>query len=76
MVTIKAKIKEVNNDHILTPSYMVSDEEEKYLSDAFFVNFWGLDHSDVEWYKLERERDTTGESEPMNNNHIVTNQIS
>jgi hypothetical protein len=32
-----------------------------------------LDHLDVEWYKLERERDTTGESEPMNNNPIVTN---
>ena len=55
MVIVKAQIKEVNNEHILTPSYMVSNEEAQYLPDEFFVDFWGLDNSDVEWYKLERE---------------------
>ena len=55
MVTIKATIKEVGNDNILTPEYLVPDEEAKFLSDSFFIDFWGLDRDDVEWYALERE---------------------
>lgn len=59
MVTITAKIKEVGNDHILTPSYLVPDEEAKFLPDEYFIDFWGLDHPDVEWYELKRGDDNT-----------------
>lgn len=54
MITWKATIKEVGNEHLLTPTYSISNEEEKYLNEQFFIDFWGLDEDDVEWYKLER----------------------
>lgn len=54
MITWQATIKEVGNPHILTPTYSISNEEEKYLNEQFFIDFWGLDNDDVEWYKLER----------------------
>ena len=54
MITWQATIKEVGNEHLLTPTYSISNEEEKYLNEQFFIDFWGLDNDDVEWYKLER----------------------
>ena len=54
MITWKATIKEVGNEHLLTPTYSINNEEEKYLNEQFFIDFWGLDNDDVEWYKLER----------------------
>ena len=54
METWQATIKEVGNEHLLTPTYSISNEEEKYINEQFFIDFWGLDNDDVEWYKLER----------------------
>ena len=56
MVTWKATIKEVGNEHLLTPTYSICNcnDEEKYLNEQFFIDFWGLEEDDVEWYKLER----------------------
>lgn len=51
MKTWKATIKEVGNDHILHPEYMFPDGEPKTREDM--IEFWGLNNSDVEWYKLE-----------------------
>ena len=55
MIIWSAKIKEVENEHILTPTYMIGSEEGKYLNEDFFVKFWGLKDPDVEWYTLEKE---------------------
>lgn len=54
MVTWKATIKEVGNPHILTPTYLISNDEESFLDRQYFIDFWGLEEDDVEWYKLER----------------------
>ena len=63
MVTWQATIKECGNDHLLTPSYSMSDDMFGYIKDKrqreyemrkFLKEFWGLDNPDVEWYKLER----------------------
>ena len=43
----KCTIKEVGNNHLLTPE-LTGDYDEKYC-----VKFWGLNEPDVEWYKLE-----------------------
>lgn len=50
MKTWKAKIKERNNDHILTPEYSFFNCGEKTRKDM--IPFWGLDNDDVEWYEL------------------------
>ena len=42
----KAEIKEVGNDHILTPE-LHGDFDREYC-----IKFWGLEEADVEWYKL------------------------
>lgn len=55
MIKWTATIKEKGNDHILTPSYTVSDEDGRYLDKDFFINFWGLDNPDIEWYKLNKQ---------------------
>jgi len=47
----RAKIKEKDKDHILTPEYWFSDENEKTRKNI--IDFWGLENPDVEWYKLE-----------------------
>ena len=57
MVTWKATIKEKGNDNLLTPTYLISNEEEQYLNRQFFIDFWGLENDDVEWYRLERVED-------------------
>ena len=49
---IKATIKE-KSDRIVTPTYIISKEEYEKLPEDFFIKFWGLDDSDVIWYKLE-----------------------
>lgn len=63
MVIWKATIKERGNDHILTPTYSMPDDmfgyikderKRKYETRKFLIGFWGLDNSDVEWYKLEK----------------------
>lgn len=52
METWKATIKEVGSEHLLTPTYTGKNVTKKFL-----VEFWGLENSDVEWYKLERVKD-------------------
>jgi len=47
----KAKIKEKNNDHILTPEYSWFANGEKTRQEI--IEFWGLENDDVEWYELE-----------------------
>ena len=42
----EARIKEVGNDHILTPSY------SGCVDKAFLIKFWGLDAPDIEWYEI------------------------
>lgn len=63
MTTWKATIKEVGNDHLLTPTYSFSElctfgytgeQSEDELARQFLIKFWGLDKPDVEWYKLEK----------------------
>ena len=62
MGTWKATIKEKGNDHLLTPSYMmsnkfdyISDERQReYEERKFLIEFWGLDNPDIEWYVLEK----------------------
>ena len=49
MITYNATIKEVGNDHLLTPSYTCTEK----VDEKFLVGFWGLDCDDVEWYKIE-----------------------
>lgn len=51
MKTWKARIKEKNNDHILTPEYSWFDSGEKTRQEM--IEFWGLNEPDVEWYELE-----------------------
>ena len=50
MITWKAKIKERDNEHILTPTYLCDDN----VTEKDMIDFWGLDNPDVEWYKLEK----------------------
>ncbi len=58
MIHWKAEIKEKGNDHILTPEYLVpEDDMHDYIDEKFLINFWGLDHDDVEWYKLYKVKD-------------------
>ena len=63
MITWQATIKERDNDHLLTPSYSMSDDMFGHINDErlhecemrkFLRKFWGLDNPDVEWYKLEK----------------------
>lgn len=54
MVTWEATIKERGNDHLLHPTYSVSDNEATYVTNAFLVDFFGLNEPDVEWYKIEK----------------------
>ena len=63
MITWQATIKECGNDHLLTPSYSMSDDMFGHIKDErlrecemrkFLRKFWGLDNPDVEWYKLEK----------------------
>ena len=58
----KATIKEKGNEHLLTPEYHLSNQFD-YIKDEklreckirkFLRIFWGLNHPDVEWYKLEK----------------------
>lgn len=49
MKRYRAEIKEVGNDHVLTPSY-VGDADIKYLED-----FWGCHNPDVEWFRIYEE---------------------
>lgn len=54
MVTWEATIKEHGNDHLLHPTYSVSDNEAKYVTNAFLVDFFGLNEPDVEWYRIKK----------------------
>jgi len=63
MITWQATIKERGNDHLLTPTYSMSDDmfghikderQREYETRKFLIEFWGLDNPDVEWYKLEK----------------------
>ena len=63
MITWQATIKECGNDHLLTPSYSMTDDmfghinnesQREYEMRKFLKKFWGLDNSDVEWYKLKK----------------------
>ena len=45
----RCTIKEVGNDHLLTPELWGDD----YTDENACVKHWGLKESDVEWYKLE-----------------------
>lgn len=63
MITWQATIKECDNDHLLTPSYSMSDDmfghikderQREYETRKFLIKFWGLNNPDVEWYKLEK----------------------
>jgi hypothetical protein len=62
MITWQATIKENGNDHLLTPSYSMTEDMFGYIKDErqreyemrkFLIEFWGLNNPDVEWYKLE-----------------------
>ena len=55
MVTWKATIKECGMESLLTPTYSVPDDGmHDHIDENFLVDFWGLNESDVEWYKLEK----------------------
>ena len=62
METWKATIKEKGNENLLTPTYYldnmfdyITDERQReYEIRRFLVGFWGLDRTDIEWYKLEK----------------------
>lgn len=55
MITWKATIKEKNNEHILTPEYLVPDDgAHDYIDEKYLIDFWGLENDDVEWYKIEK----------------------
>lgn len=63
MITWLATIKESSNDHILTPTYSITDDmfghikdelQRDYETKRFLIDFWGLNNPDVEWYKLEK----------------------
>ena len=53
MVTFEATIKE-KGGAILHPIYMISDEEAKYLTEKFFIDFWGLNNPDVEEWSINK----------------------
>ena len=63
MITWKATIKERDNEHLLTPTYSMSNDMFGHIKDErqrdnetrkFLIDFWGLNNPDVEWYKLEK----------------------
>ena len=62
METWKATIKEKGNEHLLMPEYYFSNQfdyikderQREYEIRKFLVGFWGLNKTDVEWYKLEK----------------------
>lgn len=63
MITWQATIKERGINHLLTPSYSMSDDffccfkderQREYEMRKYLKEFWGLDNPDVEWYKLEK----------------------
>ena len=63
MITWQATIKERDNDHLLTPSYSMTDDMFGHIKSKrqrecemrkFLRKFWGLDSPDVEWYKFEK----------------------
>ena len=63
MITWQATIKERGNDHILTPTYSMTDDKFGHIKDErqreyetrkFLKEFFGLCDPDVEWYKLEK----------------------
>ena len=63
METWQATIKERGNDHLLTPTYSVSEtmfghiqneSRREFETKKYLIEFWGLDNPDVEWYKLEK----------------------
>lgn len=49
MKTWKITIKEVGNPRELHPSYTGDVDRD------FIIEFFGLNESDVEWYKIEEE---------------------
>ena len=52
MRLFKAEVKETDGSFV-APTYMASDEFWEYNDPKeFLVNFWGLNNSDVESYKL------------------------
>lgn len=51
MKIFKAKIKERNNDHILTPEYWGDD----FTTIDFVESYWGVHDDDVEWYEIKVE---------------------
>lgn len=63
MITWQATIKERGNDHLLVPSYSMSNDrfghikdyrQREYETRKFLIDFFGLNNPDVEWYKLEK----------------------
>lgn len=63
METWQATIKERDNDHLLTPTYVFESTAFGYIKDEhvrdlatrkYLKKFWGLNNTDVEWYKLEK----------------------
>lgn len=62
----RAKIKERDNDHILSPEwvssefdYITDDNIRECMIRKHLREFWGLDKPDVEWYILEEVKDET-----------------
>lgn len=49
MKRFKARVKEVGNDHILTPEYLGDDN----TTTEFLEEFWGCHNADVEWFEIE-----------------------
>lgn len=47
MVHYEAIIKEVGNDHILTPAYYGQRQTKQDL-----IELWGLESNIIEWYEL------------------------
>lgn len=45
----QATIKEIGNDHLLTPKLYNEDATRQYC-----IKFWGLNEPDIEWYTLEQ----------------------
>ena len=52
-VVVKATIKEKGRDKPIVSTNSMSKEAYEKLPEDYFINFWGLNDPDVEWYIIK-----------------------
>lgn len=52
MKTVRATIKE-RSGAVLHPEYLVPDDELRFYTRQYFIDFWGLNDPDVVEWELE-----------------------